>query len=118
MTLPLPSTPASPLRQRLIEDTTMRPFATATQRNYIRDVSRFAAFLRRPPDTASAEGDAKVLRVSLSSEAKTARLGGTRTICTRLSRRVALAAGSPADSSGTLAIASQCLGPIAQAPPT
>jgi integrase/recombinase XerD len=51
----LPVTPISPLRQRLIEDMNMRRFSRATQRNYIRDVGRFASFLRRPPDTATAD---------------------------------------------------------------
>jgi integrase/recombinase XerD len=39
----------------LIEDMNMRRFSRATQRNYIRDVGRFATFLRRPPDTATAD---------------------------------------------------------------
>jgi integrase/recombinase XerD len=51
----LPVTLISPLRQRLIEDMNMRRFSRATQRNYIRDVGRFATFLRRPPDTATAD---------------------------------------------------------------
>lgn len=51
----LPVTPISPLRQRLIEDMNIRRFSRATQRNYIRDVGRFASFLRRPPDTATAD---------------------------------------------------------------
>jgi integrase/recombinase XerD len=51
----LPVAPISPLRQRLIEDMNMRRFSRATQRNYIRDVGRFATFLRRPPDTATAD---------------------------------------------------------------
>ena len=33
----------------------MRRFGRETQRNYIRDVARFATFLGRPPDTATAE---------------------------------------------------------------
>lgn len=45
----------SPLRQRLIDDMTMRHFSRDTQRNYIRDVGRFATFLGRPPDTATAD---------------------------------------------------------------
>lgn len=49
------SPPPSRLRQRLIEDMAVRGFSRATQRNYIRDVARFAAFLGRPPDTATAE---------------------------------------------------------------
>jgi hypothetical protein len=55
MTMPIPSTPISPLRQRLIEDMNMRRFSRETQRNYIRDVGRFAAFLGRSPGTATAE---------------------------------------------------------------
>lgn len=45
----------SPLRQLLIEDMNMRRFSPATQRNYIRDVGRFATFLGRLPDTATAQ---------------------------------------------------------------
>jgi site-specific recombinase XerD len=55
MTTILPNLPVSPLRQKLIDDMTMRHFSVATQRNYIRDVGRFASFLRRPPDTATTE---------------------------------------------------------------
>ncbi len=49
-------TPVSPLRQRMIDDMNMRHFGRETQRNYVRDVGRFATFLGRPPDTATAEG--------------------------------------------------------------
>ena len=52
---PLPAAPISPLRQRLIDDMNMRRFSPETQRNYIRDVGRFATFLGRSPDTATAE---------------------------------------------------------------
>src|SRR6478672_9986558 len=45
----------SPLRQRLIDDMNMRRFSPATQHNYIRDVGRFATFLGRSPDTATAD---------------------------------------------------------------
>ena len=47
--------PVSPLRQRLIDDMHVRRFSRETQRNDIRDVGRFATFLGRPPDTATAE---------------------------------------------------------------
>src|ERR1700744_2554590 len=47
--------PISPLRQRLIDDMNVRRFSSETQRNYIRDVGRFATFLRRSPDTATAD---------------------------------------------------------------
>jgi integrase/recombinase XerD len=55
MTVPVPATAISPLRQRLIDDMSMRRFSWETQRNYLRDVGRFATFLRRPPDLATAE---------------------------------------------------------------
>ena len=45
----------SPLRQRLIDDMAMRQFTRETQRNYLRDVERFATWLRRSPHTATAE---------------------------------------------------------------
>ncbi len=55
MTTSVPSAPISPLRQRMIEDMNMRRFSQDTQRDYIRDVGRFATFLGRSPDTATAE---------------------------------------------------------------
>jgi integrase/recombinase XerD len=55
MNLPIPAVPVSPLRQRLIDDMNMRRFSRETQRNYLRDVGRFATFLGRSPDAASAE---------------------------------------------------------------
>jgi integrase/recombinase XerD len=55
MTQPILDARVSPLRRRLIDDMTMRRFSRETQRNYIRDVGRFAMFLGRPPDTATAE---------------------------------------------------------------
>lgn len=45
----------SPLRQRLIDDMSMRRFSRETQRNYVRDVGRFATFLGRSPDRATAD---------------------------------------------------------------
>ncbi|HEX3992619.1 MAG TPA: site-specific integrase [Acetobacteraceae bacterium] len=51
-----PAQPAvSPLRQRMLEDMTMRGLREDTQRDYIRIVRSFAAFLGRSPDTANAE---------------------------------------------------------------
>lgn len=47
--------PVTSLRQRMIDDMNMRHFGRETHRNYIRDVGRFATFLGRPPDTATAE---------------------------------------------------------------
>ncbi len=42
--------------KRFIEDMAVRGFTEKTRRSYIRIVSGFAAFLRRSPDTAAAEG--------------------------------------------------------------
>src|SRR3982074_1598600 len=47
--------PVTALRARLIEDMTVRGFTEETRSNYIRDVRAFASFIRRPPDTATAE---------------------------------------------------------------
>lgn len=47
--------PISPLRQRLLDDMAMRRFGPETQRNYLRDVSRFATWLQRSPHTATTE---------------------------------------------------------------
>ena len=45
----------NPLRQRFIEDMTARKLSGKTQPSYIRAVRRFAQYLRRSPDTATAE---------------------------------------------------------------
>jgi len=45
----------SPLRQRMIEDMRMRKMGGKTQIAYIRAVRRLAAFLKRSPDTATAD---------------------------------------------------------------
>jgi site-specific recombinase XerD len=47
--------PAKTLRERLIEEMELRRLSRLTQRNYVRDVARFAAFLGRSPDTATAD---------------------------------------------------------------
>jgi hypothetical protein len=45
----------SPLRQRMIEDMNARKLCAATETGHIRSCKRFAAFLKRSPDTATAE---------------------------------------------------------------
>jgi len=47
--------PISPLRQRMIDDMTMRKLSPKTQAGYIRAVKNLARFLGRSPDSASAE---------------------------------------------------------------
>lgn len=57
--------PISPLRARMLEDMTVRNFVPATQREYIRAVKKLAAFLKRSPDTATAD-DLRAFQVHLS----------------------------------------------------
>jgi len=45
----------SPLRQRMIEDMTIRKLASKTQHDYVQRVKNFTAYLGRSPDTASSE---------------------------------------------------------------
>jgi integrase/recombinase XerD len=45
----------SPLRQRMIEDMTVRHFKEKVQKDYIRHVRNFTVFLGRSPDTATSE---------------------------------------------------------------
>ena len=47
--------PISPLRQRMIDDMTARRFKEKVQKDYVRHVRTFAAFLGRRPDTATSE---------------------------------------------------------------
>jgi len=45
----------SPLRQRMIEDMSARQLSPPTQKSHIRACKRFAVFLKRSPDTATAD---------------------------------------------------------------
>jgi integrase/recombinase XerD len=47
--------PISPLRQRMIEDMTVRNFVEKTKSDYVRHVKSLAAFVGRSPDTATSE---------------------------------------------------------------
>lgn len=51
----LPINSISPLRQRMIDDMSMRKLRPRTQEGYIRSVKRLTQFLRRSPRTATAE---------------------------------------------------------------
>jgi integrase/recombinase XerD len=55
----------SPLRQRMIEDMSSRKLGTHTQRSHIYSCKRFAAFLKRSPDTATAE-DIRLFQLHLA----------------------------------------------------
>jgi integrase/recombinase XerD len=52
---PISRSAGTGLRQRLIEDMSVRGFTVKTRHDYIRSVAGFAAFLGRSPDTATAE---------------------------------------------------------------
>src|SRR5262245_295718 len=45
----------SPLRERMIEDMNARKLGAHSQKSHIYSCKRFAAFLKRSPDTATAE---------------------------------------------------------------
>ena len=47
--------PVSPRRRRMIDDMTARRFKEKVQKDYVRRVRSFAAFLGRSPDTATSE---------------------------------------------------------------
>src|ERR1700680_4981212 len=55
----------SPLRQRMIEDMSSRKLGAHTQRSHIHSCKQFAAFLKRSPDTATAE-DIRLFQLHLS----------------------------------------------------
>jgi integrase/recombinase XerD len=67
MKRPFLPTPATSLRQRMIEDMTLRGFQDKTQRGYIRIVSAFAEFLGRSPETATSE-DVRAYQIHLSQK--------------------------------------------------
>jgi integrase/recombinase XerD len=55
MNKPFSPAAGSTLRQRFVEDMTVRGFTEKTRRHYIRIAAGFGAFLGRSPDTATAE---------------------------------------------------------------
>jgi integrase/recombinase XerD len=57
----------TPLRQRMIEDMNARNLSEGTQRGHIRACKRFAAFLKRSPDTAEAD-DVRLFQLHLMAD--------------------------------------------------
>jgi integrase/recombinase XerD len=55
----------SPLRQRMIGDMNARKLCSGTQRSHVYSCKRFAAFLKRSPDTATA-GDIRRFQLHLA----------------------------------------------------
>lgn len=78
----------SPLRQRMIEDMRMRKLAPQTQAAYIRAVRKFARYLNRAPDTATAE-DLRNFQLHLVDHgASPITLNATITVSSRSSHRI------------------------------
>src|SRR5246127_2570021 len=63
---PMSEKPISPLRQRMLEDMSLRGFTPDTQRDYIRAVKKLAAFLDRSPHPATAE-DLRAFQLHLTA---------------------------------------------------
>lgn len=61
---PFASRPAVPLRQRMIEDMAARNLGRDTQRGHIAACKRFAAWLKRSPETATAD-DVRLFQLHL-----------------------------------------------------
>jgi plasmid stabilization system protein ParE len=77
----------SPLRRRMIEDMTIRKFAPKTQHDYVQRVKDFAAFLGRPPATASKE-DVRSYQLHLaSSGARTPKINSRAAIFRRTNQK-------------------------------
>lgn len=61
----MPTDTISALRQRMIEDMNLRKLGAHTQRSHIYSCKRFAAFLKRSPDTATLE-DIRLFQLHLA----------------------------------------------------
>ena len=66
----------SPLRRRLIEDMTIRRLSPKTHYQYIRHVKKFADFLGRSADKATAEHGIFPPTDPIASGSRTAGIGG------------------------------------------
>jgi integrase/recombinase XerD len=89
-------TTVSPLRQRMIEDMTARGLGQQTQRGHIRACKRFAAYLKRSPETATAE-DVRLFQLHLMESGLTIQnrnrtMTGVRFLLRVTMRRLDLAA--------------------------
>jgi integrase/recombinase XerD len=86
----------SPLRHRMIEDMTARGLGQQTQRGHIRACRRFAAYLKRSPQTATAE-DVRLFQLHLMESGLTIQnrnrtMTGVRFLLRVTMRRLDLAA--------------------------
>jgi integrase/recombinase XerD len=85
-----------PLRQRMIEDMTARGLGQQSQRGHIRACKRFAAYLKRSPETATAE-DVRLFQLHLMESGLTIQnrnrtMTGVRFLLRVTMRRLDLAA--------------------------
>lgn len=71
------------LRQRMIEDMHIRGLCEKTQKAHIRNVKHFAAFLGRPPDTATPE-DLRAYQLQMTNDGVSASTYNVRIISLRL----------------------------------
>jgi integrase/recombinase XerD len=81
--------PISPLRQRMIEDMTIRQFGDKTQKDYVRVVRNFAVFLGRSPDLAEAE-DLRRYQLCLASRGTSPAMMGAAVSALRFFFKVTL----------------------------
>jgi site-specific recombinase XerD len=72
----------TPLRQRMIEDMHIRGLCEKTQKAHIRNVKHFAAFLGRPPDTATPE-DLRAYQLQMTNDGVSASTYNMRIISLR-----------------------------------
>lgn len=72
----------TPLRQRMIEDMHIRGLGEKTQKAHIRNVKHFAAFLGRPPDTATPE-DLRAYQLRMTNDGVSASTYNVRIISLR-----------------------------------
>ena len=82
----------TPLRQRMIEDMNARKLCAGTQRGHIRSCKRFAAFLKRSPETATFE-DIRRFQLHLAETGVS--------ICTRNVHHDRVALPVPGDAAAT-----------------
>jgi integrase/recombinase XerD len=105
----------TPLRQRMIEDMNSRKLCAHTQRGHIYSCKRFAAFLKRSPDTATCE-DIRLFQLHLAETGisicnRNRIMTGVRFLFRVTLRRLDLAADS-------IASATMACWPVASVPTT
>jgi len=83
------ASPIHPLRQRMIDDMTLRGFGQNTQRNYMAAVRRCTAHVRKPPGALGAE-DARAFLLHLQAEGASVASVNNHSVALRFFLRVTL----------------------------